>query len=399
MFWHIVKKEVSELRRDKKSFWFLVLFPTLLLPLLMGGAIWFAGQTIKGKQSETLEFAVLAPSSWQQQLGQLLSQDEQMNWQQQRLLNAEQIPELINNKQLDFVLQLPAGFDPNTLQSHVWQLHYNQADDVGQFSRVKQQLSPLFEQWQQQYQQQLGLTETQVAGLKQPIELQEIGTAAEREDIGEKVGGMLPYMLIFLCLMGAMIPALDIAAGEKERGTLETLLLAPQQRRTIVLAKFFVVTGASITVALLTVVSGLLWLLGIGQALAAEKLLQAVNAVGLGDLALVLLALVPIAMILAALMLTMSFFARSYKEAQGYLAPVQFVAIVPAIVAIVPGTELTGGILWTPIVNVMVASKELVKGTLDYALLLPIALSNLSLALLLLVLCVYWVSQEKVLFR
>lgn len=399
MFWHIVLKELKELRRDKKSFWFIILFPTVLLPLLIGGATFIAGKTITNKQAQQQAFAIEAPQAWQNQLGELLQKDEQLDWQQDKYTGNDNIAAVVNSGDLSFVLQLPNDFDPQRLESQTWQLHYNQADDVGQFRKVEDALTPLFEQWQQDYQQQLGLTQAQLDGVIAPVVLDKVGTAEQREDVGEKIGGMLPYMLIFLCMMGAMIPALDIGAGEKERGTLETLLLSPQSRRTIILAKYSVVTGCSITVALLTVISGLAWTLGLGQALALEQLIEAVSSVGLVDLGLVLLCLLPIAMILSALMLIAAIYARTYKEAQSYIGPMQMVAIIPAMIAIIPGTELTGAYLWSPIVNVMVASKELVKGTMDYWLLLPIGLSNLVTALALLAFCVYWFSQEKVLFR
>ncbi len=398
MFWLMVSKELKELRRDRKTFWFVVLFPTVILPLLLVFGVWLASSSITKKQSESLSFAIVAEPQWQQQLAELLEQDPQLQWRQSLFTEEQAIRTLINQGELDFILQLPPNFSPGQ-QSQQWFLHYNQAMDLGQFQRVEVQLEPLFVQYQQQFQQQLQLTDEQLTLLLEPVKLVHQGTAAMRENVGEKMGGMLPYMLIFLCLMGAMIPALDLAAGEKERGTLETLLLAPMQRYSIVLAKYFVVVLCSIGVALLTVISGLVWLLGLGRALAMEQLAKAVSAVGLLDLGLVLLALLPIAMILGALMLTASFFARTYKEGQSYLAPVQFVAILPAVIAILPGTELKGGYLWTPIVNVMIASKELIKGTLDYALLLPVFASNLIVALLLLLVSVYLISQERVLFR
>ncbi|QIZ76835.1 ABC transporter permease subunit [Ferrimonas lipolytica] len=397
MFGLIFQKELKEILRDKKTFWFVVLFPTVILPILMGGAIWFAGQSLSSKQSEVLEFAVEAPEQWQQQIAELLADDEQLSWQQQKL--GATIEQTVNQQQLDFVLQLPPDFDHQRLAAQTWLLYYNQAEDIGQFSRVNDRLVPLFNKWQQQHRINLSLSEVELAGLIAPVTIERKGTAAEREDVGQKIGGMLPYMLIFLCMLGAMMPALDIGAGEKERGTLETLLLTPQKRRTIILAKFAVVSCSSVAVALLTVVSGVVWLLGLGQAFALEQLTEIVQAVGFVDLGLVVCLLVPISMTLSALMLAMSIYARSYKEAQSYLAPVQFVAIVPAIIALIPGTELKGAMLWTPIVNVMIASRELVKGTLDYWLLAPIALSNMLVAAAGVMFCVYWFSQERVLFR
>ncbi|WP_035387502.1 ABC transporter permease [Ferrimonas senticii] len=398
MFATIVIKELRELRRDNKSFWFVVLFPTVILPLLIAGALWFGAQTVTEKHQQALRFAIIAPEQWQQTVASSLDGSDGIVWQQAGL-QQRSVQEAINADQLDFVLQIPTEFAPTSMQSFSWQLHYNQTEDFGQFGRIEAALEPLIAAWQQQHQQTLGLSDQQLAGLLEPVALERVGIAAEREDIGAKAGGMLPYMLIFLALLGAMIPALDLGAGEKERGTLETLLLAPQKRSTIILAKSTVITSASIAVALLTVISGLVWLTVAGQMLAIDKLLAAITAIGWLDLTLLLLMLLPISMILAALMLAASIYARSYKEGQSYVGPVQFIAAIPAIVAIMPGVELQGGYLWTPVINVMVASKELLKGTIDYLLLVPIALTNLVTAAAMLAFCIYWVSQEKVLFR
>ena len=77
---------------------------------------------------------------------------------------------------------------------------------------------------------QLGITTEQGDGLITPIELKKVSTANKRESLGEKIGGFLPYILILLGLTGAMYPAIDLGVGEKERGTLETLLLTPIPR-------------------------------------------------------------------------------------------------------------------------------------------------------------------------
>src|SRR5690606_33135513 len=86
--------------------------------------------------------------------------------------------------------------------------------------------------------------------LLEPIAVEVRGTASKRERIGEAMGGMLPYLFIVFCFLGALYPAIDLGAGEKERGTLETLLLAPVSRAAIVVGKFAVVFTTGLTSAL-----------------------------------------------------------------------------------------------------------------------------------------------------
>ncbi|MBY6019819.1 ABC transporter permease [Ferrimonas balearica] len=393
-------KEMREVLRDKKTLWFVVLFPTVLLPALMGGAIYVGASSVKQVYESDLRFQLVAPEPWRGEIAEALTNGERLVWDDQvQVSNREQFDAAINEGTLEFVLVVPDDFSATASEVSQWQLYYNQADDVGQFDRIHQALQPLFEQWQTEHRNAWNLTESQVQVLKQAVELEQVGVADQREFIGEKVGGFLPYALLLLCLMGALLPALDLGAGEKERGTLETLLMAPVSKTTVVMAKFMVIAICSLTVALLTMASGVVWSLVLGQVFAIEMLVEAISTIGMMDLVLILLLLLPIAMFFAALLLAVSFYARTYKEGQNYVAPLNFVAILPAMVALFPGITLTSTLAWIPLVNVTLASKALLKGTFDYWQLMPIMASNTLLAALLLAFCVKWCSREQVLFR
>ncbi|ADN75689.1 ABC-type Na+ efflux pump, permease component [Ferrimonas balearica DSM 9799] len=393
-------KEMREVLRDKKTLWFVVLFPTVLLPALMGGAIYVGASSVKQVYESDLRFQLVAPEPWRGEIAEALTNGERLVWDDQvQVSNREQFDAAINEGVLEFVLVVPDDFSATASEVSQWQLYYNQADDVGQFDRIHQALQPLFEQWQTEHRNAWNLTESQVQVLKQAVELEQVGVADQREFIGEKVGGFLPYALLLLCLMGALLPALDLGAGEKERGTLETLLMAPVSKTTVVMAKFMVIAICSLTVALLTMASGVVWSLVLGQVFAIEMLVEAISTIGMMDLVLILLLLLPIAMFFAALLLAVSFYARTYKEGQNYVAPLNFVAILPAMVALFPGITLTSTLAWIPLVNVTLASKALLKGTFDYWQLMPIMASNTLLAALLLAFCVKWCSREQVLFR
>lgn len=95
----------------------------------------------------------------------------------------------------------------------------------------------------------------------------------------------------------------------------------------------------------------------------------------------------------------MSIYAKSFKEAQGYMTPLVFIVIIPIILAMLPGIKLEGIYAWVPLMNVALAIKELIKGTMDYMALIPIFLSTTAIAGLLIAFCIYWFNREKVLFR
>ena len=120
-----------------------------------------------------------------------------------------------------------------------------------------------------------GVSEEQQAAIIEPIKVVKVDTADKRENLGEKIGGFIPYLLIPLVLMGATYPAIDLGAGEKERGTLETLLLTPITRTQLVLGKFVTLLASSIATTTITVLSMGVW---ISVAIALEDLAVVKNA-------------------------------------------------------------------------------------------------------------------------
>ena len=246
---------------------------------------------------------------------------------------------------------------------------------------------------------QLGVDPANLTAILKPVELTRVNTAEQRENIGESMGAILAYALVLLCLSGAMYPAVDMGAGEKERGTLETLLICPVSRTAIVLGKFLTVLTTALMTALITVVSLGVWG-GIISAFAdLSKVSEALASITIVDLMLMFSLLLPTAAIFAALLLAISIYARTFKEAQNYMSPLTILVIVPLMIAMAPGMELDVTTALIPLTNIALAIKELLKGTADYGLLALIFASTTALAGALIAFCVHWFQQEKVLFR
>lgn len=194
----------------------------------------------------------------------------------------------------------------------------------------------------------------------EPFRLHEANIATDSRSAQAVIGAILPYLIILFCFFGAFYPSLDITAGEKERFTLETLLLAPVSRLEIAAGKFLVVFAAAITAAVLTTVSLALTLthgiLPEGAAQAFEIQFE-VSAV-----LLTASLLVPVAALFAAVLLTVALCARSFKEAQSYAAPLQFLIILPAMTALMPDLQTELKWAWVPLMNVSLLMRELLKG-------------------------------------
>ena len=150
---------------------------------------------------------------------------------------------------------------------------------------------------------------------------------------------------------------------------------------------------------MVTVGSMAIWGIVLSQGMAIELVADFMGSISGMDFLLIFFMLIPVVAIFASVLLSLSIYARSFKEAQGYMTPLVMFTIVPVIMAMLPGVELKGGWAWVPLTNVALAIKELIKGTMDYVQLIAIFGSTALIAGALIAFSVYWFNQEKVLFR
>ncbi len=196
-------------------------------------------------------------------------------------------------------------------------------------------------------------------GALRPLACESVGLAPPAETVRMRMAGFIPLLLVIMAAVGAFYPALDLIAGERERGTLESLLSWPVARRDIFLGKLLVTcSAAAASVALnLTSLAATMALAGHQLASAGADFSGALSA-GAGTLALSFVALVPITVTLGALSLVLAGLAASAKEAQNYLTPLLLVVLVAAVVAAVPETRASLVLDLVPITGSVLALKE-----------------------------------------
>ena len=169
---------------------------------------------------------------------------------------------------------------------------------------------------------------------------------------------LIPLILILMTVTGAVYPAIDLTAGERERGTLEALISAPVPRHELLFAKYLAV----LTVAMLTAIANLTSMVITAYANGMEQLLFGSGGIHARLLFLLLGLLVVFAGFFAAVILILTSFARSFKEAQAYLIPVMLVSLAPGIFCLMPGIEMSAGLSVTPLVNIVILARDLVDG-------------------------------------
>lgn len=396
--WLVFLKEIKELVRDKKTLFFMIAVPILVMPAFAGVAIYFAHSAATEAQNKVLNYALVGGQYAPNIDTEMLKTE---GFARVEIEQDADYKELIKSQTVDFILEIPANYSNDILQSGqaLIKLHLNDSGLNRVFNRVNDIVDAQVKLLRQTAFSQLSLSEDQQIALLKPIILEKVNTADTRENWGEKIGGLIPYFIFILCLQGAMFPAADLGAGEKERGTLETLLISPIERYKLVLGKFLTIAFAGLTSALITVTSLALWGLILSQGMAIEFVVAFMSSIGAVDFILMFLMLVPVVAIFASILLSLSIYAKSYKEAQSYMGTLMMLLFVPIFLAMAPGVELKGVWAWVPLTNVALAIKELIKGTMDYFQLIAIFGSTALIATGLLAFCIYWFNKEKVLFR
>ncbi len=203
-----------------------------------------------------------------------------------------------------------------------------------------------------------GLTPQLIA----PLESRMLTLAPPAESVRTRVAGIIPLLLVLLAASGAFYPALDLIAGERERGTLETLLSLPVRRRDIFLGKLLVACAAALVGVILNLCSLTVSVALIGAQMPASATsgvdVAGLFAVGGGTLLLCVVVLLPLTVTLAAVALAITGLAHSAKEAQNYLTPLLLVVLVAAAVAAIPGTKPNMALDLVPITGAVLALKE-----------------------------------------
>lgn len=171
------------------------------------------------------------------------------------------------------------------------------------------------------------------------------------------LAAFVPLMLVLMTMTGAVYPAIDLTAGERERGTLELLMAAPVSRRQLLTGKFCAV----FLVAVLTAVINLTAMMVTLAATGFDRVLLP-QGIGVQMLLQVLLLLVVFASFFSSVLLSITSFARSFREAQAWLIPLMLVSLAPGILSLMPGIRLTAALSLVPLVNIVLLGRELFQG-------------------------------------
>jgi len=390
----IFRKELKDTLRDRRTLFFMIVFPILIIPLMIGGIPKIMVSMMEKKMTERITIAIIGEEN-SPELMDMFGMADSINV----IFNVEidSIEQSIRKKDIDGALIIPDRFSEmvNSMETAQITMVYISSDDL---EATKKRMESVINKYREsKINQRLERLEIHSETLE-PVKINHRNIASEKEMIGKLAGGWLPYMFILYCFMGAMYPALDLGAGEKERGTIETLLTSPASRMEILLGKFGVISLSGF----LSAISGIIGLL-VGLQFMTELPIEIITTMRsifeVKTIALILSLIVPVSIFFSAVLLSISFYAKSFKEAQSLVAPINILILFPALIGLIPGVELTWKTALIPIVNISLVTKEIIAETVSSVLLLEVYGSMIILAVIGLFFTRWWFNREEVIFR
>jgi sodium transport system permease protein len=391
----VYRKEFTEAVRDRRTLISSILIPLLLFPVLAVGITYTAAELIGEASREPSRIMVLGGAD-SPAIVDALRQVKNLRV----LPAADNYVDLISNKKIRAAVDIPPGFQAaiDRGERPEVKIYVFSGDLKSTFGATR--IEKFFAEYRDAGVRRRLAAQHLPESLMKPFDIHQQNVVSAEKVAGETYGGLIPYLAILMCMTGAMYPAMDLTAGEKERGTMETILSSPIKRTHLVFGKFLLVLTASLATATFSVIS-----MGASFALLARVTpveggadslpvmpMHAQTIVAVFAMAL------PVAVLFSAVLITISLFAKTFKEAQSYLTPMTFVVLIPAVAAVLPGLELTPKLALIPILNVSLLCKELITGTYHWNYIALIFLSTCVYAGAALFLAVKMFQRESVLF-
>ena len=401
----LMRKEIRESLRDRRTLATLILMPLIVYPILslaLQRLVVTSG--LSGKPATKIRIAV-ATTEDASQLVEMIRASSAYRWERQQALQKNEDGEKASDPESPFDLQLaitdPTVFLENGSIDLVVQSTSapDDSDDRKAWRATDLQIDyrkgdPISEQGLQLLEDVLhDVNELEIKKRfpkwRPDVQWHAVPRKSSR-DLSVGLATVIPLVLLLMTITGAVYPAIDLTAGERERGTMEALIATPTPKFQILLSKY----GAVVLVAILTAIANLvaMWMTlsvsGIGQALLGSEGFSLAKAFRI----LPLLAL--FAAFFSAILLSLCSFARSFKEAQAYLIPVMLMALAPGMVTLLPGVHLTPGTAWVPLINMVLLAREIMIGSVDPSSSLIAVASTLIYAALTLFLASHLFGRE-----
>src|SRR5262245_2331776 len=383
----IYHKEMLDLLRDRRTIISMVVFPVVIMQILFLGLNYFLFRTISRAQDKQFSLALKEETGLE---GLTLSL-EQAGF---IVRPADDPHRAVENKETELGIAVSGETNSPVVRIYADQ---SQVGAMVASGRIETVLNQIKDARIKNELQRSGVSESVLT----PFTVEKVNTAPPQKMSGMLIGTIIGYMFVMFMLIGAMYPAIDMTAGEKERRTIELLLSSPAGRLEIVLGKILATITASLLTSLLTIISfAVSFHFGMkGNRGGNQPMLVMEIPLDATTFILMIGLMIPMAVLSATLVIAIATLAKSYKEAQSYLTPLLLLAIMPAMVSVLPGVKLNAWMALIPIVNFSQLIKELMLGDWSWIGFTLTLLSNLIYAAIAFTGAVMVFKNERILFR
>jgi len=384
-------KELLEAVRNTKTLFLMVFIPVILFPLLFIGIGYFTGKQI-AKTEKSISIIAITNYEYAPDLVSFMKEDRSFN-----VLEKTDAMSDLDNGLVQLVVQIPKNYDehiedeiPVTIN-----LLYDQSNIKSTYAYNK--IINLFDDYKNEFYKNKLIKKGISNKFLDILNITSKNIASSDKMGAFVIGRLFPFLIIILAFTGAMYTALSIIVGEKERQTIETILVSAIKRQEIVLGKFLAVFTASLITAFL----GLLSLFFTFQTSLGSVALEANVQISISMFSVLTMfgLIIPTAGIFSAVLITLSSAARSNKEGEMYATMFLMVIIALSIVSIIPGFEPELKLFLIPVMNTTLIQKELLMSEVNFLHIFFTLLSTVFFALGSLYTAVKLFSRDEILFR
>lgn len=388
----LFKRELTDILRDKKTLFMMLVVPIIIYPLLIIGMTFLMSSVMNSQAEKTY----------------LVAFDEEDE------LTAK-IADIIENNpdKLSYKLEIVQKSDcKKALEAGDIDIYVSKASDgrialcyLSAKDRSNTALDALTDAFEI-YREELQKERIDEAGLDadyllNPIHYEGEDLSSTEESVGNMIGSIIPFFIVTMILLGALYPSIDVTAGEKERGTLETLLTLPITNFEMIMSKFLAVSCIACASAILNVFSmggAMAFLVSSSMSLAEDINLEIHYETFIPGILFTLVVMVFFALLVTAVCMCTCVFAKNFKEANNYVTPVMLIFMFGSYAAMIPDLELTAQTAAIPIVNVALLVEGLFQFQYNYGLFAIVLFSNVAYSLLAILILGKIYNSEAVLF-
>lgn len=389
----IFKKEMIDILRDKKTIFMMIILPLLLYPILMVGASSIMSMSINKMEQTTVNIAFNNNPS--DNLINILNKTNEDDEAKVNIIKVDDYKEALDNETLDAYVEINEN---NDIQSYKIYTNSSKNNSYTAEKRIKEALDEYKEEIVEMNLAQEGLDAQKTL---EPITYETLDIAKNEEIAGNILGQILPFILIIGVLLGSIYPAIDVMAGEKERGTLETLFTLPISNLELVMGKYMAVSFCAVVTAFLNIISILISIgfmtltAGIANEMGMPKF-DFTQMIFPGIITMICIGL--FAMVVSAISMCVCSLAKSFKDAQNYITPVMLIIMIPSYVSMIPNIELDGFTSTIPVVNISLLIKSVLSFKFDLNLIAIVFVSNFAFMILSVLLLSKMFNSEEILF-